>query len=109
MHTFRKNERLCGKIIIDNLFINGSSLKNSIFRLVWSPEGFDDDILAKTLIVVPKKNIKNAAKRNILKRRINKFDKKNRRPKKRLKNMLFQHTYEGGDSSAEIRCYQHLL
>ena len=70
MQTFQKNERLCGKITIDNLFTNGSSIKDSIFRLVWNTEEFDNDIIAKTLIVVPKKNIKNAANRNILKRRV---------------------------------------
>ena len=70
MQTFKKNERLCGKNTIDNLFINGSSIKDSIFRLVWNIEEFDDSIVAQTLIVVPKKNIKNAVNRNLLKRRI---------------------------------------
>jgi len=70
MQSFPKNERLCGKTTIDNLFENGDSIKDSIFRLVWNTEEFDNDIIAKTLIVVPKKNIKNAANRNVLKRRI---------------------------------------
>lgn len=70
MQTFQKNERLCGKTTIDNLFTNGSSIKDSSFRLVWNTEEFDNDIIAKTLIVVPKKNIKNAANRNVLKRRM---------------------------------------
>jgi len=70
MQTFTKNERLCGKTTIDNLFENGSSIKYSIFRLVWNIEEFDNDTIAQTLIVVPKKYIKNAANRNILKRRI---------------------------------------
>ena len=70
MQTFLKNERLCGKTTIDNLFINGGFIKDSILRLVWNTEDFDNDIVAQTLIVVPKKNIKNAATRNILKRRM---------------------------------------
>ena len=70
MQTFQKNERLCGKITIDNLFTNGSSIKDSIFRLVWNTEEFHNEIIVQALIVVPKKNIKNAANRNILKRRI---------------------------------------
>ena len=70
MQTFPKNERLCGKTTIDNLFTNGSSIKDSPFRLVWNTEEFDNDTIAKTLIVVPKKNIKNAANRNVLKRRM---------------------------------------
>ena len=70
MQTFFKNERLCGKTTIDNLFANGSFIKGAIFRLVWNPEEFDNDTIVQTLIVVPKKNIKNAASRNVLKRRI---------------------------------------
>ena len=69
MQTFLKNERLCGKTTIDNLFENGSSIKNSLFRLVWNTEEFDHEIIAQTVIVVPKKNIKNATNRNVLKRR----------------------------------------
>ena len=70
MQTFPKNERLCGKTTIDSLFANGSSIKDSFFRLVWNSEEFDNDPIAKTLIVVPKKNIKNSANRNLLKRRM---------------------------------------
>ena len=70
MQSFPKNERLCGKTTIDNLFANGSSIKGSFFRLVWNTEEFDNDIIAKTLIIVPKKYIKNAANRNVLKRRL---------------------------------------
>ena len=70
MQTFPKNERLCRKITIDNLFEDGCSIKDSIFRLVWNSEEFDNATIAQTLIVVPKKNIRNAANRNILKRRM---------------------------------------
>ena len=70
MQTFPKNERLCGKTTIDNLFANGRFIKDPFFRLVWSTEEFDNDTIAQTLIVVPKKYIKNAANRNIVKRRI---------------------------------------
>ena len=70
MQTFRKNERLCGETTIDNLFTNGNSIKDSLFRLVWNTEEFDNKTIAQTLIVVPKKYIKNAANRNVLKRRV---------------------------------------
>ena len=59
MQTFPKNERLCGKTTIDNLFTNGSFIKGPLFRLVWNTEEFDNNTIAQTLIVVPKKNIKN--------------------------------------------------
>ena len=70
MQTYSKNERLCGKTTIDNLFANGSSIKDSFLRLVWNTEELDNDTIAKILIVVPKKNIKNAVNRNVLKRRM---------------------------------------
>ena len=70
MQTFLKNERLCGKTTIDKLFENGRFIKDPLFRLVWNAEEFDNETIAQTLIVVPKKNIKNAANRNVLKRRI---------------------------------------
>ena len=70
MQTFPKNERLCGKPTIDNLFENGSSIKDSFFSLAWNIEEFDNDIIAQTLIVVPRKNIKNAVNRKVLKRRM---------------------------------------
>ena len=70
MQTFPKNERLCGKTTIDNLFIHGRFIKDPPFRLVWNTEEFNNDTIAQTVIVVPKKNIKNAANRNILKRRM---------------------------------------
>ena len=70
MQTFPKNERLCGKTTIDNLFENGSSIKYYIFRLVWNTEELDSNTIAQTLMVVPKKYIKNAANRNVLKRRM---------------------------------------
>ena len=70
MQTFPKNERLCGKTTIDNLFEKGSSIKYYIFRLVWNTEELDSNTIAQTLMVVPKKNIKNAANRNVLKRRM---------------------------------------
>ena len=70
MQAFPKNERLCGKTTIDKLFANGRFIKDPFFRLVWSTEEFDNDTIAQTLIVVPKKNIKNAANRNVLKRRM---------------------------------------
>ena len=70
MKTFLKNERLCGETTIDKLFENGHFIKDPLFRLVWNAEEFDNETIAQTLIVVPKKNIKNAANRNVLKRRI---------------------------------------
>ena len=70
MQTFLKTERLCRETTIDSLFKNGDSIKNSLFTLVWKIEELDNDATAQTVIIVPKKNIKNSANRNILKRRM---------------------------------------
>ena len=68
MQNFPKNERLCGKKNIDNLFYRGSSISNTQIKIIWDEQY--SDITLKTLIVVPKKNIKKAVDRNMLKRRI---------------------------------------
>jgi len=70
MQNFPKNERLCGKNNIANLFSSGSSIKQSFLRLVWGSYKFNPQATAKIVFVVPKKNIKKAVNRNLLKRRM---------------------------------------
>ena len=70
MQTFNKSERLNNKVTINNLFEKGKSIVLSPFRLVWT-EDKNKCTIAQTLILVPKRNISLATKRNILKRRIN--------------------------------------
>ena len=70
MQNFPKNERLCKKTDIANLFLNGSSIKYSFLRLVWSSYDFNSESTVKIVFVVPKKNIKKAVNRNLLKRRM---------------------------------------
>lgn len=71
MQTFKKSERLNNKIAIDNLFAKAQSIVVSPFRLLWIEHKNKKDDLAQTLISVPKRNIKLASNRNVLKRRIN--------------------------------------
>lgn len=69
MYTFSKEERLCNKRLIDQLFHSGSSFILYPFRIVWLPSD-TAAYPARVLINVPKRNFKRAADRNLLKRRI---------------------------------------
>ncbi len=69
MHTFTKKERLCSKVLIDKLVINGSHLNNFPFKLFWMQTEKSDSSV-KIVISVPKRNFKKAVDRNRLKRQI---------------------------------------
>jgi ribonuclease P protein component len=70
MYTFKKEERLCNKKLIDELFHNGSSFLCYPFRVLWMPVEEPDASPVQVLISVPKKRFKRAVDRNLLKRRI---------------------------------------
>ncbi|WP_270089594.1 ribonuclease P protein component [Sphingobacterium sp. SYP-B4668] len=67
--TFKKEERLCSKRLIDSLFHNGSSFVLYPFRIVFWVTA-DLDATAQVIISVPKRRFKKAVSRNLLKRRI---------------------------------------
>tara|TARA_B100001250_G_scaffold198923_1_gene170658 strand:+ start:575 stop:946 length:372 start_codon:yes stop_codon:yes gene_type:complete len=69
MYTYKKSERLCNKKLTENLFLNGSSISVDSFRLVYI-EVENHDILLKSQIIVPKRNIVKAVDRNFIKRQI---------------------------------------
>jgi ribonuclease P protein component len=69
MYTFSKEERLCNKKLLEQLFHNGSSFLLYPFRLVWLPQP-NSATPAQVVINVPKRNFKNATDRNLIKRRI---------------------------------------
>ena len=71
MQNFTKKERLNNKLVINNLFSNGNSIVLDPFYLIWKEEQMHNKSAIKFLISVPKRNIKLATKRNLLKRRIN--------------------------------------
>ncbi|MBB6128714.1 ribonuclease P protein component [Mucilaginibacter lappiensis] len=68
MYTFKKEERLCNKRLIDKLFHNGSSFLCYPFKASWlfnsEPQLFPTQILFS----VSKKRYKHAVDRNLLKR-----------------------------------------
>lgn len=71
--TFKKEERLCNRRFIENLFHNGSSFVFYPFRLVFTEKPVTEGVpftCVEVLISVPKRKIRKAAKRNLVKRRI---------------------------------------
>ena len=70
MFKFPKKQKLCGEKVIERLFANGKSISEKPFRAIWNFEKNNDQVFVKSLIVVPKKRLKLAVDRNVVKRRI---------------------------------------
>ena len=77
MHTFRKSERLCNKKLTKELYSKGDSYTEEFLRIVFNKTFFNSNFL-KVQIVVPKRNIANAVKRNRIKRQIKEAVRKNK-------------------------------
>jgi len=86
MHTFRKSERLCNKKLTKELYLKGDSYTEEFLRIVYNKTFFNSDFL-KVQIVVPKRNVASAVKRNRIKRQIKEAVRKN-------KYFLIQHLRE---------------
>ena len=70
MFEFPKQQKLCNETAIKEMFSNGKSFVIHPIRLVWKEEGNSDTVAIKSIIVVPKKQLKLAADRNIVRRRM---------------------------------------
>ena len=66
--TFSKEERLCSKRLIDNLFRNGSSFFVYPYRVVFLHTETPSTV--QVLLSVPKRRFRRAVHRNLLKRRM---------------------------------------
>ena len=70
MFKFPKKQKLCSETVIKEMFSSGKSFKTSAVRLVWKVSNNKDEVTIKSIIVVPKKKIRLAVKRNIIRRRM---------------------------------------
>lgn len=71
IYNFQKEERLCSKKLLEELFKNGSSFLLYPYRVTWllSPNPLQD-FPAQVVVAVPKKRFKHSVDRNLIKRRI---------------------------------------
>ena len=69
-YTFTKEERLCNKKLIDQLYHNGSSFLCYPFKVSWLINLDTQPFPAQVLFSVSKKRYKKAVDRNLIKRRI---------------------------------------
>ena len=71
--TFSKNERLCSKVLIDEIFEKGQKVKKYPFIATYlkvDSAECDWDSQVRIVTTVPKRNVKFANKRNRLRRQI---------------------------------------
>ena len=68
--SFKKEERLRSKIIINLLFEKGASFAIGPIRTIWLNAELNSRFPVQVLIAVPKKNVPKAVKRNKIKRRM---------------------------------------
>lgn len=69
-HSFSKSERLCSKILVQNLFAKGNCAVSQFpFRIIWQPVNQPTwEFPAQVLVSVSKKNFKKSTDRNQIKR-----------------------------------------
>jgi ribonuclease P protein component len=70
MYTFKKEERLCNKKLIDGLFHNGSSFLCYPFKVSWLAAPAGQTVPVQVVFAVAKKRYKRAVDRNLIKRRM---------------------------------------
>jgi ribonuclease P protein component len=68
MYTFKKEERLCNKKLIDKLFHNGSSFLCYPFKVSWLNSDSTAEFPVQVVFSVPKRRFKHAVDRNLIKR-----------------------------------------
>ena len=80
MPRFTRNERLSSKKIINELFEKGVIFYSKPFKVIWMPADTESPSPAQILISIPKRNVRLAVMRNLMKRRIREIYRKNKEP-----------------------------
>ena len=79
MLTFKKEERLNSRKVIQDLYDTGKPFNSKCFRVFWKNASHPETSPAKVLISVSKKNFKRAVDRNRIKRLIREAYRKNKK------------------------------
>lgn len=69
-NSFKKRERLSKKKLMDELFAKGKKFNVYPFKVIYLPVNNNPDSPAQFGISVPKRKIKTAVERNLIKRRV---------------------------------------
>ena len=77
--TFHKNERLCSRTLIQQLFRTGRTFNSGPFRAHWLPRAGTSGSPVQVMIAVPKGLVPKATGRNLLKRRIREAYRRNKK------------------------------
>lgn len=76
--SFPKEEKLCRKKLIQEVFTTGSPIQVPPYKVRWLYASFIQGTPAQILIAVPKASFRHAADRNTIRRRIREAYRKNR-------------------------------
>ena len=78
--TYRKAEHLCSRNLITTVFEKGRSLYYSPFKVIWLDTQFSTSVPAQLLPVAPKRYLRKAWQRNLMKRLIREAYRQNKAP-----------------------------
>jgi len=93
-YTFGKDEKLCSQSIIDMLFASGNEVKLYPFVVKFLETELIPASSIQVAIAVPKKRIKSAVKRNLIRRRI--------KEAYRLNNQSFKSKYRSANKGLAL-------
>lgn len=78
LQGFKKEERLCSRKLIKELFETGQVLSSYPVKIIWAETKLFSPFPVQVVISVPKRNIKKAVERNKIKRQIREIYRRNK-------------------------------
>lgn len=100
MFSLKKEELLSSKKTIDQIFKKGHSFSEYPFKLIWVETPLSTNSPIQICISIPKKNIKLAVNRNLIKRRIKEAYRQN-------KSIIYDYFKEKNTQLAIMLIYQN--